>query len=70
MVGNGGREMLNKCIITGFADEIHRDLDVQLEIIGDLGQKYIELRGADGINIADILEYETKILEKTDKWFS
>lgn len=46
--------MLEKCIITGFADEIHRDLDVQLEVIGELGQKYIELRGADGINVADM----------------
>lgn len=46
--------MLEKCIITGFADEIHRDLDVQLEVIGKLGQKYIELRGADGINVADM----------------
>lgn len=46
--------MLEKCIITGFADEIHRDFDVQLEVIEELGQKYIELRGADGINVADM----------------
>ncbi|MBR3823806.1 MAG: sugar phosphate isomerase/epimerase [Lachnospiraceae bacterium] len=55
--------MLNKCIITGFADEIHRDLDVQLEIIGDLGQKYIELRGADGINIADMTMEQAKMFK-------
>ncbi len=46
--------MLEKCIITGFADEIHRDFDVQLALLAKLGQKYIELRGADGINIADM----------------
>lgn len=46
--------MLEKCVITGFADEIHRDFDVQLEVIGELGQNYIELRGADGINVADM----------------
>lgn len=46
--------MLETCKITGFADEIHRDLDVQLQVLAELGQKYIELRGADGINIADM----------------
>jgi len=46
--------MLDTCKITGFADEIHRDLDVQLQVLAELNQKYIELRGADGINIADM----------------
>lgn len=61
--------MLEKCIITGFADEIHRDFDVQLEVIGKLGQKYIELRGADGINIADMTmenayDFKARMVEK------
>ena len=46
--------MLEACKITGFADEIHRDLDVQLQVLAELNQKYIELRGADGINVADM----------------
>lgn len=55
--------MLEKCIVTGFADEIHVRLDVQLEVIGDLGQKYIELRGADGINIADMTMEQAKMFK-------
>lgn len=40
--------------ITGFADEIHVDFEVQLSVLKELGQDYIELRSADGIGVADI----------------
>lgn len=46
--------MLERCNITGFADEIDSKFDVQLEVLGELGQKYIELRAADGIGVADV----------------
>lgn len=46
--------MLDQCRISGFADEIHGSLDVQLEVLKELGQEYIELRAADGIGIADM----------------
>jgi sugar phosphate isomerase/epimerase len=43
--------MLNKCIISGFADEIDKDLDIQLDVLHQLGQEYIEFRGADGVTV-------------------
>lgn len=46
--------MLEKCKITGFADEIDSSFDEQLRVLGELGQMYLELRGADGIGVADI----------------
>ena len=46
--------MLRDCLISGFADEINRDFGVQLKTLQELGQKYIELRAADGIGVADM----------------
>lgn len=43
--------MLNKCIISGFADEIDKDLDIQIDVLHQLGQEYIEFRGADGVTV-------------------
>lgn len=43
--------MLNKCIISGFADEIDKDLDIQIGVLHQLGQEYIEFRGADGVTV-------------------
>ena len=43
--------MLNKCIISGFADEIDNSLDMQIEVLHTLGQEYIEFRGADGLTV-------------------
>ena len=43
--------MLRDCLISGFADEINRDFGVQLKTLQELGQKYIELRAADGIGV-------------------
>lgn len=46
--------MLEHCRISGFADEIDKSLSIQIEVLNKLGQKYIELRSADGINVADM----------------
>ena len=46
--------MLKDCRISGFADEIDENFGVQLEVMGQLGQRYVELRAADGINVADM----------------
>lgn len=46
--------MLKDCRISGFADEIDENFSVQLEVMGQLGQRYVELRAADGINVADM----------------
>lgn len=45
--------MMNHVVLTGFSDEIDSSFDKQLEAISEFGLHYIELRGADGINVAD-----------------
>ena len=42
--------------ISGFSDEIAADFDRQLSVVRTLGMKYIELRGADGLNVAAFSE--------------
>ncbi len=36
--------MLKNCRISGFADEINRDFDVQMAVLKELGQKYVVLQ--------------------------
>ena len=43
--------MLEKCIISGFADEIDNILDSQLKVLKEVGQDYIVYRGADGVTV-------------------
>lgn len=60
--------MLENCKISGFADEIDASFDKQLEVLSELGQKYIELRGADGIGVADIsMEKAAELKAKMEK---
>lgn len=59
--------MLENCSISGFADEINKDFDVQLSVLQELGQKYVELRSADGIGVADLTAGQAAALkEKMD----
>src|SRR5574342_689521 len=43
--------MIQDLMISGFSDEISSDFDTQLEVVSNLGMKYISLRGIDGKNI-------------------
>ena len=46
--------MMNMSVIfSGFADEIHEDLDKQIELLHKLGMEYLCLRNADGRNIGE-----------------
>ena len=45
--------MTDKIIISGFADEIDPNLDVQLRVVRELGMDHICLRAADGKGVAD-----------------
>ncbi len=45
--------MSEKIIISGFADEIDPQLDVQLKVVRDLGMEYICFRAADGKGVAE-----------------
>lgn len=46
--------MIKDCKISGFADEINGKFQVQLQVMKELGQKYVEFRTADGIGVADL----------------
>ncbi|MEY8356678.1 sugar phosphate isomerase/epimerase [Lachnospiraceae bacterium 54-53] len=50
--------MPEQIFISGFADEISSDFDVQLETVSGLGMEYISLRSADGKGIADYTFHE------------
>ncbi len=52
-------------VISGFSDEIAESFDEQLEFLQKVGVKYLELRTADGINVADLSA--EKILEIKQK---
>ena len=45
--------MDKKIIISGFADEIDPQLDVQLKVVKELGMEYICFRAADGKGVAE-----------------
>lgn len=47
-------------LISGFSDEISSDFNTQLEVVSNLGMKYISLRGIDGKNIGDFTVDEIK----------
>jgi len=58
--------MIENIIISGFADEIDPQLDVQLKVVKELGMDHICLRAADGKGIADysVEEFESSILPR------
>ena len=58
--------MTDKIIISGFADEIDPQLDVQLKVVKGLGMDHICLRAADGKGIADysVEEFQESILPR------
>lgn len=62
--GKRREKMLEKSIITGFADEIDSMLDKQLEVIGRLGVSYIEMRGVDGKGLVNCSMEEVREIKK------
>lgn len=52
--------MDKKIVISGFADEIDPQLDVQLKVVRELGMEYICLRAADGKGVAEYTVDEVK----------
>lgn len=62
--GKGTRQPQISC----FADEIAESLDRQIEVLQDLNIRWIELRSADGIGVADFTpEYACQVKEKLDR---
>ena len=64
-------EIVKKTIqsqISCFADEIAESLDRQIEVLQELNIRWIELRSADGIGVADFTpEYARRVKEKLDR---
>lgn len=58
--------MVEKIVISGFADEIDPKLDVQLKVVRELGMDHICMRAADGKGIAEysVEEFKTQILPR------
>lgn len=50
--------MLKNSILTGFADEINQDVEIQISLLKKLGQDYLELRSANNKGIAEYTEEE------------
>ena len=53
--------MEREYLITGFADEIDQDLNIQIENLEKLGMRYVEMRGVDGNNL--IFHSDEKVKE-------
>ena len=47
---------MHKFIYSGFADEISTSLNEQIKCLKELDMEYLELRGVDGINVADFTD--------------
>ncbi len=56
--------MLEKTRITGFADEIHTDIRIQVKLLQELGIKFLEFRSANGKNVAEYTLEEAAELKK------
>lgn len=56
--------------ISGFADEIDENCDIQFAVLQKLGIKHFEVRGVDGKNISELSEDEAKNLKKKMDSFS
>jgi sugar phosphate isomerase/epimerase len=56
--------MLENTKISGFADEINRDIKVQVQLLKELGITYLEFRSANGKGIADYTPEEAIILKQ------
>ena len=50
--------------ISGFADEIDANIEVQFEVLNKLGIEYFEPRGINGKNISELNEDEVKTLKE------
>ena len=47
--------------ITGFADEISKDLDEQIELLNKLGIKFVEFRSAWGVKVLDLTDEQLEL---------
>ena len=55
---------MSQFIVSAFADEIHMDLKTQMDVLDTHDIKFIEMRGVNGKNVADLTLEETKEIKK------
>ena len=58
---------MSKFIYSGFADEISKNLTEQIKCLRELNMEYLEIRGVDGINVAD---FSDEMIERIKKELS
>ena len=56
--------MWDKIKLSGFADEIDMDLDVQMNVLKKLGMSYVEMRGVDGKGLVEHTTEEAKEIKR------
>lgn len=54
---------MSKVILSGFADEIDKNLTVQMNVMERLGIRHIEMRGVNGKNLCDCTLEEAKAIK-------
>ena len=64
--------MFEKIILTGFADEIAPELDIQMQVLEKLKMNHIEMRGVEGRSFVEYTEAEAREIKKRldDRGFS
>lgn len=55
---------MSKFILSGFADEIDPQLDIQLKVMNELEIGHIEVRGIDGVNVSKYTPNQMKEIKK------
>lgn len=55
---------MSKFILSGFADEAYENLDEQIQFFKKMNMEFIEMRGVDGKNVADLTIEEAKEVKK------
>lgn len=58
------RPVLSGCPISCFADEISASLERQIQVLNELGIKFVEFRSADGTGVADFTDEKAKEAKK------
>ena len=58
------RKILSNCPVSCFADEISVSLDRQIQVLNELGIKFVEFRSADGTGVADFTDEQAKEAKK------